>query len=422
MNQESVNKSGGPSITPSARRSIHSHNNCIFAHTPIMGRYGLKNEEVVRRNEHNTKSLKKVDEGFDEVDNVMSKLCKPSSPLRVTQKTSPRRYSLSVENRQDPPVSDDESDLSNVLAKSLPATLPSNCSGEFGDWSVQSDLINYSNQRRTPESCRINHHEERPNRICTKYNYEEERREEARVQNSRKPSKSFLFVPAAAAFGIIATLFSGLLSESQLSNIIVYDEFEYYNDLSDLGRKYKVTDDTILQVQTGISTIYKRQDAGSFVFAYNSNSDRFDPDQFNKFMDDIALSTARYLRNDSASVGHTTVNSLALKMESHSELIKTYKDDVDRSGVMLVKEIDTVPSKLAMAFHYYCDEYNPLVRRSAIFFTLNMAKCSDMSDSRSIFARIEKCLKKKWNGGVPQDNIGPLLTRVVASVIDVTNI
>lgn len=68
-----------------------------------------------------------------------------------------------------------------------------------------------------------------------------------------------------------------------------------------------------------------------------------------------------------------------LDMQEHGELITRYRDDVDRSGVMLVKEIDGVPSELAMAFHYYCDEYEPLVKRSAIFFTLNMANCSNTS-------------------------------------------
>lgn len=54
----------------------------------------------------------------------------------------------------------------------------------------------------------------------------------------------------------------------------------------------------------------------------------------------------------------------------------TYRDEVDRSGVMLVKELENVPSNLAMAFHYYCDEYNPLVKKSAIFFTMDLANCS----------------------------------------------
>lgn len=36
-------------------------------------------------------------------------------------------------------------------------------------------------------------------------------------------------------------------------------------------------------------------------------------------------------------------------------------------------------------------------------------------------AHIEKCLAKKWHG-VPADNIGPLLARVVNIVVDLTSI
>ncbi|XP_053600972.1 uncharacterized protein TORIP isoform X3 [Plodia interpunctella] len=409
---------GGASITPAARKSIHSHNHCIFSHSSGMGRYGLKDVRDGTTYEFNTTSCAKGDEGVDEVDNVMSKFSKPSSPLRVNNKSPPRRNSLSFETRLDPAVSDDESDISYVLAKSLPATLPSHYSGEFGNWSVHSDVNNHSWNQRIPENTRNTYsHEDNSPRIPTPKDGQE------KSQNGKKSSKSVLFFPAAALITILATLYSDLLVKSQQRNSIIYDESGFHTDLSDLGRKYKVTDNTILQVQTGISTIYKRQDAGSFVFAYNSNSDQYDPVQFNKFMNEIAASTARYLRNDSKSVTHIVLDSSAFDMESHSELINKYKDDIDKSGVMLVKELDMVPSKLAMAFHYYCDEYNPLVKRSAIFFTLNMAKCTETTSGlTSIFSQIEKCLKKKWNGGVPQDNIGPLLTRVVASVVDITRI
>lgn len=73
------------------------------------------------------------------------------------------------------------------------------------------------------------------------------------------------------------------------------------------------------------------------------------------------------------------VDSGKLDMRAHGELIERYREDVTKTGVMLVKDIDEVPASLAMAFHYYCDEFNPLIKRSAIFFTLNMARCSGIN-------------------------------------------
>lgn len=74
-----------------------------------------------------------------------------------------------------------------------------------------------------------------------------------------------------------------------------------------------------------------------------------------------------------------TIDSSNLIIQTAKEFMNQYQDEVYESGVMLVKDIESVPSQLAMAFHYYCDEYNPLVKRSAIFFTLNWAKCSNSS-------------------------------------------
>ncbi|KAM3966786.1 torsin interacting protein isoform 3-T3 [Aphomia sociella] len=205
-------------------------------------------------------------------------------------------------------------------------------------------------------------------------------------------------------------------------NSIVYDELKFHTDINNLRRKYKVTDDTILKVQSGISTIYKNEDTGSFIFVYNSKSNNFNPMELDKFINDVAATSAQYLRNDSMPVQHLAVASSSLNMHNYNELIKKYQDDVDRSGVMLITEIDKVPSSLAMAFHYYCDEYNPVVKKSAIFFTLNLARCSNMSDQLSKHAIIEKCLENKWYSDISQENMAPLLNRVVNIVIDVTSV
>lgn len=86
--------------------------------------------------------------------------------------------------------------------------------------------------------------------------------------------------------------------------------------------------------------------------------------------------TCFFLGNDSEIQNQVIVDSTKLKMKAHSELMERYRNDVTKSGVMLVTDLDKVPSSLAMAFHYYCDEFNPLVKKSAIFFTLDIASCS----------------------------------------------
>jgi hypothetical protein len=81
--------------------------------------------------------------------------------------------------------------------------------------------------------------------------------------------------------------------------------------------------------------------------------------------------------NQSTSVEPTILHSYQLDMQTDVDLIKKYRSEVARTGVMLLNDLDSVPSRLAMAFHYFCDEGNPLEAKTAIFFTLNMAKCSN---------------------------------------------
>lgn len=165
-------------------------------------------------------------------------------------------------------------------------------------------------------------------------------------------------------------------------------------------------------MQSGIATIASKEDSGSFIFLYDSKRSNFIQDDFDNFINDLATKTAKYLRNKSEDVEHLAISrSDLISLRTHGDFIRNYQQLVNKTGVMLVKEMDLVPTDLAMAFHYYCDKYNPLVKKSAIFFTLDVGRCLNY-DFKTVHGLVEKCLASKWTG-VPQDNIGPLLTRVV---------
>ncbi|KPI95531.1 hypothetical protein RR46_08990 [Papilio xuthus] len=208
------------------------------------------------------------------------------------------------------------------------------------------------------------------------------------------------------------------INTSSISDEFTDDDERERDDIDYLCKNYKINYNSIMQIQSVISTTFRKEDAASLIFTYNSANSNFNPANFNQFMNDLAFTTARYLRNDNNIHNHVIVDSTKLDMKVHSELIERYRNDVTKTGVMLVTDLDEVPSYLAMAFHYYCDEFNPLVKKSAILFTLNMAKCSD---PKITHASVEKCLAKKWTI-IPKDNIVPLLTRIVNVVIDVTNV
>lgn len=66
-------QTGGASIKPSARPSIHSHKHCPFAYTEaIMGRYGVNRKNDQEKIAQPSKHIVNLsnDHGIDEVDNV----------------------------------------------------------------------------------------------------------------------------------------------------------------------------------------------------------------------------------------------------------------------------------------------------------------------------------------------------------------
>ncbi|XP_028169235.1 uncharacterized protein LOC114359158 isoform X1 [Ostrinia furnacalis] len=417
-NQDEVEAEVSPYI-PSARRSIHQHNYCIFPnYSDNMGRYGLK-----ANNDDRTALLSIRGHETDEVDNVMSKFTRETSPVPLRRKRNKkiRRNSLSISNQEC--TDDDESD-SNLLAKSLPANLPSYYCSDDAHQSLPSDFFKANNSTSFSET--------RANQMIRndEYNYRNnfDLQNEDYVNESQIKQKtnsySFITLLLLGIIGAIAAFyyndFNKVLTEK--SSINSYDQVKFRKDMDYLGEKYKINDNSILEVQSGISTILERNDTGSFIFVYNGKSVNFDFMQFSNLVEEIATTAARFLRNDSTSVQPTVVHSSELhNMQSHSELMNEFRHDVAKTGVMLVKDVDKIPSSLAMAFHYFCDEYNPLVAKSAIFFTLDMEKCSNLSEQKSTHSGIEKCLANKWNT-LPKDNVKPLLARVVSVVINVTGV
>ncbi|XP_063392722.1 uncharacterized protein LOC134678191 isoform X2 [Cydia fagiglandana] len=378
VNQEFVSRRRH--IIPSARRSIHSHDLSVEA--GVMARYGDDNSSEDEREEGAG--------GVDEVDNVMSKFSHTSSPVAMR-----RRNSMTPPNLQYTDDSDEHDD--------------------FDSWRSQSQHLNKSNSvsprlrgNRSADSRNSSFASRSPN-VSHRINQSSREREQKSSGNIPKYLVGLLTV-------LCATYYYDFFSSSDQQ--VRYDERKFRSDLNELGAKYRVTDDSILQLQAGISTIFEREDTSCFIFLYNSQKNDYDPNKFDGFVDNVVSNTAKFLRNDTTPSKHRVVDGADLNMGSHTQLVRAYQDDIATAGVLLVKDVALVPSPLAMAFHYYCDEYQPLVRKSAIFFTLNTAKCHN-SGEKSSHASAERCLKEKWST-VPKDNIGPLLTRVANVVVDVT--
>lgn len=400
MNSDSSEgTSGGVIIKPSARRSIHSYKDDRLRSNETMGRYGL--------NKSNTQNGPEgADRGVDETDNVMSKMARQTSPLSIRKKKINRSNSYSQdEDNSDDNTTDDsdvEDSFSNYLSKSRAEDESYQSAKNRSNISLERDQ-SLPHQQKLNTFSRVNPRTTQP-----------------QPANTSRGIILPIVLVVIAVFSYFILKDQTMIQTQEKSTQTNYDEIKFENSLRDLQEKYNIDDDSILKLKSGISTIISRMDTGAFIFFYNGNKINFDAIKFGKFTDEVAYTAAKYLRSEMSSIQHTVVESANLDMQEHGQLISRYKDDVNRSGVMLVKEVDAVPSDLAMAFHYYCDEYDPLVKKSAIFFTLNKANCSNISVSKSTHDFVEKCLTKKWKTVSPE-NIRPLVTRVVNVIIDVTS-
>ncbi|XP_026725818.1 uncharacterized protein LOC113492532 isoform X2 [Trichoplusia ni] len=399
MNCDYPEGNRGGNITPSARKPIHGCGE-PYQKANSMVRYGDDGDSSASDHEQ--------DQGIDEVDNIMSKMSRETSPLPIRKK---KRYHTNS-NSQDGEYSDDNIDKSNVEDRSYLS-------------------ISQRSQRSFTDE-RPNFQMNRSNSMSVERRQEFSKRRGVSVvsgedSNSQNTSRIFIIFITLVAV-IVAALYTKLPnfvalndSKEKYTQTEHHDSIIFENNMNNLQEKYNIDDNSILKLKTGLSTIFSRMDAGSFMFVYDTNTNNFNPIRFDKFIDEVSFTAARYLRNHIAAPKHTVVVSSNLDMREHGELIAKYRDEVYKSGVLLVKEVEGVPSDLAMAFHYYCDEYEPLVKRSAIFFTLNIANCSSIPDPESTHNFIEKCLARKWTT-VPKENMRPLLTRVVDVIIDVTSV
>ncbi|XP_045501352.1 uncharacterized protein LOC123698654 [Colias croceus] len=382
-------------IIPSARKPIHN-----ISHTDTMS---YKKSNINTSRERNIQSS---NIGVDEVDNIFSKHVRPSSPIAI-RKELPSGSALDAELSD----SDDDSSNEEPLSES-PYSSPGSLSNSYS----KNESPNYEYQSIAQSD------RENLSRRVLSHQYSQERKSSIpSIEPDEQILKKYtIYIPAliALVFGVYY-LYDPSTEKTVFQNN--YDKFSFYSDVKSLAQQYKVKGDAMLQIQTAINTIFEKQDTASFIFTYDGGMANFDPVKFNKFMDNIASAASRYLRNNTKNVQHIVLdNSKIISLKSDYELINQYRDTVEKRGVLLVKDIEKVPSNLAMAFHYYCDEYNPLVKKSAIFFTLNVAECSTL-DQKPTHEYIERCLKTKWKE-IQKDKIGPLLTRVVNIVVDVISV
>ncbi|CAH0556021.1 unnamed protein product [Brassicogethes aeneus] len=99
--------------------------------------------------------------------------------------------------------------------------------------------------------------------------------------------------------------------------------------------------------------------------------------------------------------------------EDYGRILTTYKEEMEKKGVFIVRNLEDVPTESAQAFHSICDQYEPLVENSFIILTMKVERLPNEPVSFC-----EEKLRKQWST-LEDDKFYPLYTRISNVIIGI---
>jgi len=147
-----------------------------------------------------------------------------------------------------------------------------------------------------------------------------------------------------------------------------------------------------------------------FLLAYE------DVDSANRITRSIIKRTTECMKSqvDALELSPSDLESTEMKTD-YGVVITKYKNQLRKSGVMLVNDLNKVPTEVAPAFHSFCDVHNPLVDRSIIFLTLQLTRQTHSSSNTNTLQLVENYLRSNWSA-LQSFVLEPLITRVTEHV------
>lgn len=106
-------------------------------------------------------------------------------------------------------------------------------------------------------------------------------------------------------------------------------------------------------------------------------------------------------------------------VKNYGILIKKYKKILEERRVMIVKDVQNVPPLVSPVFHAFCDTTSPVVKKSALFFTMEMTDDEISLEYNDLLEVVENRLSALWKSGVDKDKLQPLITRLTDNVLPV---
>ncbi|CAG9760560.1 unnamed protein product [Ceutorhynchus assimilis] len=179
----------------------------------------------------------------------------------------------------------------------------------------------------------------------------------------------------------------------------------------------KQDEDFWRSIRVGVEEILELEQPRVIVFLYKNDSMAITKNIIAK----VSKAAVCYLSDCSQEpidIEGSVLNTTELQ-DDFGSIVTNYREQLKKSGVFIIQNLQLVPGKSAQALHLFCDEYNPVVERALFLFTVKVDEFIELPDIYTAISFLEDLLLKVWNDLGVHDKFHPLFTRISGTVLSV---
>lgn len=243
------------------------------------------------------------------------------------------------------------------------------------------------------------------------------------TEKSKTPSDtSFLARPWVAmiilsSFAIFFCYLFGLYSKYIDIINITSNAKKNCSDILEFNQLFPMEDPKFWrQIQVGIEHVQNDEPPEPAVFLLVYSERRTATNVLNRIVETVILCLDS--KGGALTLPSSELQSKAT-IKDYGILIEKYRPVLEEKRVMIVRDVHTVPASVAPVFHVFCDTTGPVVKKSAIFFTMEMQEDEIPLTRNALYQSVEKRLETLWKNGVDKDKIQPLITRMTENVLHI---
>lgn len=235
------------------------------------------------------------------------------------------------------------------------------------------------------------------------------------ARKSPMPAKSIKYdnIPWILMMLFVIIVFSYLFISSPEENNYTSKQdmtTEVKNALSEFEN---IPEDSVIQFSAGIRSIVESDPTKPSIFVLLHNNTGDGPFNLAVAIGNVAM---KYLESDEEGPLILNPNEMLQNKNMSKDygwIIEHYKPHIEKHRSVVVTDLQKFPGRMAMAFHFLCDTYSPVVPKSLFLFTLH----TENVYTKKVVEQAENVMHNIWRHDVDNDQRQALITRLTEDVI-----